>query len=47
MTMRLAPDLKERIDQWAKRNGENSRSEAMRLLLEAGLAAQRKKAAAK
>jgi len=35
--LRLAPDLTERIDAFAKANGEASRSEAMRRLLELGL----------
>jgi metal-responsive CopG/Arc/MetJ family transcriptional regulator len=36
-SLRLPPELIERIDQYAKLSGE-SRSEAMRALLEAGLA---------
>ena len=35
-SVRLPPELIERIDEYAKQNGE-SRSEAMRALLEAGL----------
>jgi Ribbon-helix-helix protein, copG family len=38
MTVRLPPDLTRRINEWAKANGEESRSEAMRKLLEHGLA---------
>jgi len=36
-SVRLPPELIERIDEYAKQNGE-SRSEAMRALLETGLA---------
>jgi metal-responsive CopG/Arc/MetJ family transcriptional regulator len=35
----LPADLAERIDRWAKRNGKDSHSEAMRHLLELGLKA--------
>jgi hypothetical protein len=35
-TLRMPADLVERIDRWAKRNGEDSHSEAMRHLLELG-----------
>jgi Arc/MetJ-type ribon-helix-helix transcriptional regulator len=38
-TVRMSPDLSERIDRWAKRNGKDSHSEAMRHLLELGLKA--------
>jgi Arc/MetJ-type ribon-helix-helix transcriptional regulator len=38
-TLRMPPDLAERIDRWAKRNGKDSHSEAMRHLLELGLKA--------
>ena len=41
MTIRLAADLTQRIDEWSKANGEESRSEAMRRLLELGLTAPR------
>jgi hypothetical protein len=37
--LRLPPDLTARIDAFAKANGEGSRSEAMRELLERGLSA--------
>jgi metal-responsive CopG/Arc/MetJ family transcriptional regulator len=37
--VRLTPDLSQRIDEWAKANGEDSRSETMRRLLELGLGA--------
>jgi metal-responsive CopG/Arc/MetJ family transcriptional regulator len=37
--LRLTPDLSQRIEEWAKANGEESRSEAMRQLLELGLRA--------
>lgn len=36
-TLRMPADLVARIDQWAKRNGKDSHSEAMRHLLELGL----------
>jgi metal-responsive CopG/Arc/MetJ family transcriptional regulator len=39
----MPPDLTQRIDAWAKDNGEESRSEAMRQLLERGLAAPKRK----
>jgi hypothetical protein len=35
-TLRMTADLAERIDRWAKRNGKDSHSEAMRHLLELG-----------
>jgi metal-responsive CopG/Arc/MetJ family transcriptional regulator len=40
VALRLPPALTERIDEWAKANGEDSRSEAMRRLLERGLASE-------
>jgi Ribbon-helix-helix protein, copG family len=40
----MPADLAARIDQWAKRNGEDSFSEAMRHLLELGLRAPKGKA---
>jgi hypothetical protein len=43
-TLRMPADLAARIDQWAKRNGEDSFSEAMRHLLELGLRAPKGKA---
>jgi hypothetical protein len=43
-TIRMSSDLVERIDQWAKRNGKDSHSEAMRHLLELGLRAPKRKA---
>jgi hypothetical protein len=42
-TLRLPPDLTERIDRWAKANGKDSHSEAMRHLLEHGLSAPKRK----
>jgi metal-responsive CopG/Arc/MetJ family transcriptional regulator len=38
----MPPDLMERIDRWVERNGEDSRSEAMRHLLELGLKAPKR-----
>ena len=38
-TFRMRADLVTRIDRWAKRNGKDSHSEAMRHLLELGLRA--------
>jgi hypothetical protein len=38
-TVRMPPDLSERIDRWAKANGKESHTEAMRRLLELGLKA--------
>jgi hypothetical protein len=46
-TLRMPADLAERIEQWAKRNGEDSYSEAMRHLLELGLRAPKRKSATK
>ncbi len=43
-TIRLPPDLAERIDRWAKAMGKESHSEAMRHLLELGLSAPKRKA---
>ena len=42
-TVRLSPDLAQRIDAWAKANGKDSHSEAMRHLLELGLSAPKAK----
>jgi hypothetical protein len=38
-TLRMPPDLAARIDRWAKANGKESHSEAMRHLLELALRA--------
>jgi metal-responsive CopG/Arc/MetJ family transcriptional regulator len=43
-SLRLPTELAERIDRWAKANGKDSHSEAMRHLLEIGLRAPRRKA---
>jgi metal-responsive CopG/Arc/MetJ family transcriptional regulator len=43
VALRMPPDLMERIDRWVERNGENSRSEAMRHLLELGLKVPKKR----
>jgi Arc/MetJ-type ribon-helix-helix transcriptional regulator len=43
-TVRLPPDLSERIDRWAKAMGKESYSEAMRHLLELGLSVPKRKA---
>ena len=43
-TLRLPPDLAERIDRWAKAMGKESHSEAMRHLLELGLKTPKRKA---
>jgi metal-responsive CopG/Arc/MetJ family transcriptional regulator len=43
VALRLPPDLTARIDAFAKANGEGSRSEAMRQLLERGLQAKPRK----
>jgi metal-responsive CopG/Arc/MetJ family transcriptional regulator len=40
----MTADLAERIDRWAKSNGKDSHSEAMRHLLELGLRAPKRKA---
>jgi Ribbon-helix-helix protein, copG family len=42
-TLRMPADLVARIDQWAKRNGKDSHSEAMRHLLELGLRGPKRK----
>jgi Arc/MetJ-type ribon-helix-helix transcriptional regulator len=42
-TVRLPPDLAERIDRWAEAMGKESYSEAMRHLLELGLSAPKRK----
>jgi hypothetical protein len=42
-TVRMLPDLSGRIDRWAKANGKESHSEAMRHLLELGLSAPKRK----
>jgi metal-responsive CopG/Arc/MetJ family transcriptional regulator len=42
-SLRLPPDLAERIDRWARAMGKDSRSEAMRHLLEIGLSAPKRK----
>jgi len=44
-TLRMPADLVARIDLWAKRNGTDSHSEAMRHLLELGLRAPKRKSA--
>jgi Ribbon-helix-helix protein, copG family len=44
VAMRQPVELTRRIDAWAKANGEASRSEAMRRLLETGLARSKRKA---
>ncbi len=46
-TLRMPADLAARIDQWAKRNGKDSHSEAMRHLLELGLRTPKRKGVAK
>jgi hypothetical protein len=46
-TVRMPADLAARIDRWAKANGKDSHSEAMRHLLEIGLSAPKRKGAAK
>jgi hypothetical protein len=43
----MPADLAARIDRWAKANGKDSHSEAMRHLLELGLSARKRKSAAK
>jgi metal-responsive CopG/Arc/MetJ family transcriptional regulator len=43
----MPADLAARIDRWAKANGKDSHSEAMRHLLEIGLSAPKRKSAAK
>jgi hypothetical protein len=42
-SLRLTPDLAERIDRWARAMGKDSHSEAMRHLLEIGLSAPKRK----
>jgi Arc/MetJ-type ribon-helix-helix transcriptional regulator len=44
--VRLPPDLAERIERWAKANGKESHSEAMRHLLELGLSTPKRKSSA-
>jgi metal-responsive CopG/Arc/MetJ family transcriptional regulator len=48
VALKMPSDLMERIDRWVERNGEDSRSETMRHLLELGLRApKRRKSATK
>ena len=46
-TVRLPPDLDQRISEWAKANGKDSHSEAMRHLLELGLSVPKRGRGAK
>ena len=46
-SLQLPTELAERIDRWAKANGKDSHSEAMRHLLEIGLRTPRRKASKK
>jgi metal-responsive CopG/Arc/MetJ family transcriptional regulator len=43
VALRMPSDLMERIDRWVERNGKDSRSEAMRHLLELGLSTSKRR----